>query len=89
MKSAKFLQITTKHGGFDHRHSEICKISSNLRFVSNILSSLAIIHAGKRDQGGTCPLSSIDHWTRELNSKSVVVAPPLLQNASPPVCLYE
>ena len=34
-------------------------ISSDLRLVSNILSSPAIIHAGKRDQGCKCPLSHI------------------------------
>ena len=32
-------------------------ISSDLIFVSNILSSLTIIHAGKRDQGYKCFLS--------------------------------
>ena len=47
-------KIRTKHGSFDDRRIEISKntrknfiISSDLRFVSPILSSPAIIHAGK------------------------------------------
>ena len=34
-------------------------IPSDLKFVFNILSSPAIIHAGKRGQGCECPLSPI------------------------------
>ena len=50
-------------------------VSSDLRFVFNILSSLVIVHAGKRDKGCKCPLSPIATGLGELIFLSVRVAP--------------
>ena len=61
-RTREIKKIKTKHGSFDHWCIKSCKntrsrliISLDLRFVSNILSSPAIIHVDKQDQGCKCP----------------------------------